>query len=70
MLSRRENLKMESSRSLRTLLAADTRLTTAYLDKESFGQPSDYEGEGWARRFFEKWRASLKSFISSAAPSP
>ena len=27
---------------------------------ESFGQLWDYEREGWARRFFENWRASLK----------
>ena len=28
--------------------------------KESFGQLWSYEREGWARRFFENWRASLK----------
>jgi transposase len=33
---------------------------TAYLLKESFGQLWSYEREGWARRFFENWRASLK----------
>ncbi len=27
---------------------------------ESFGQLWNYEREGWARRFFENWRASLK----------
>jgi len=36
------------------------RLNTAYVLKESFGQLWDYEREGWARRFFENWRASLK----------
>ncbi len=36
------------------------RLNTAYVLKESFGQLWDYEHEGWARRFFENWRASLK----------
>jgi hypothetical protein len=36
------------------------RLNTAYLLKESFGQLWDYEKEGWARRFFENWSASLK----------
>ena len=36
------------------------RLNTAYLLKESFGQLWSYEREGWARRFFENWRASLK----------
>jgi transposase len=33
---------------------------TAYVLKESFGQLWSYEREGWARRFFENWRASLK----------
>jgi hypothetical protein len=28
--------------------------------KESFGQLWDYQREGWARRFFDNWRASLK----------
>jgi transposase len=60
LLSRRENLGMDSKRALKTLLAANKRLNTAYLLKESFGQLWDYEREGWARRFFENWRASLK----------
>ena len=36
-------------------VAADLR-----LDWQSFGQLWGYESEGWARRFFENWRASLK----------
>jgi transposase len=60
LLSRRENLTLEGRRALQTLLAANKRLNTAYLLKESFGQLWDYEREGWARRFFENWRASLK----------
>jgi len=60
LLSRRENLSLEGKQSLKTLLAANKRLNTAYLLKESFGQLWDYEREGWARRFFENWRASLK----------
>ncbi len=60
LLSRRENLTLEGRQSLRTLLAANKRLNTAYLLKESFGQLWDYERQGWARRFFENWRASLK----------
>ncbi len=36
------------------------RLNTAYVLKEAFGQLWDYEREGWARRFFENWRSSLK----------
>jgi transposase len=40
--------------------SANRRLNTAYVLKESFGQLWSYEREGWARRFFENWRASLK----------
>ena len=43
------------------MLAANQQLNTAYILKESFGQLWDYEREGWARRFFGNWRASLKS---------
>ena len=60
LLSHRENLTLEGRQALRTLLAANKRLNTAYLLKESFGQLWDYKREGWARRFFEHWRASLK----------
>jgi transposase len=60
LLSRRENLTLDGKRALRTLLAANKRLNTAYMLKESFGQLWSYEREGWARRFFENWRASLK----------
>jgi transposase len=60
LLSHRENLTLEGRQSLKTLLAANKRLNTAYLLKESFGQLWDYGREGWARRFFENWRASLK----------
>lgn len=60
LLSNRENLSLDGRRALKTLLAANKRLNTAYLLKESFGQLWSYEREGWARRFFENWRASLK----------
>jgi transposase len=60
LLSRRENLSLEGRLALKTLLAANKRLHTAYLLKESFGQLWSYEREGWARRFFEHWRAALK----------
>jgi len=60
LLSHRENLTLEGKRALKTLLAADKHLNTAYLLKESFGQMWDYNREAWARKFFEKWRASLK----------
>src|SRR5262249_21898955 len=60
LLSRRQNLSLEGRRSLKLLLAANKRLNTAYLLKESFGQLWSYEREGWAQRFFDNWRASLK----------
>jgi transposase len=60
LLSHRENLTLEGRQALKTLLAANKRLNTAYLLKESFGQLWDYRREGWARRFFEQWRAALK----------
>lgn len=60
LLSHRENLALDGRKALKTLLAANKRLHTAYLLKESFGQLWSYEREGWARRFFVNWRASLK----------
>jgi transposase len=60
LLSRRENLTLEGKKALKTLLAANKRLNTAYMLKESFGQLWSYEREAWARRFFENWRAGLK----------
>jgi transposase len=60
LLSHKENLSTDGRKALKTLLTANKRLNTAYLLKESFGQLWDYQREGWARRFFENWRASLK----------
>jgi transposase len=60
LLSNRENLTLKGRQALKTLLAANKRLNTAYLLRESFGQLWSYEREGWARRFFENWRAALK----------
>ena len=60
LLSHKENLTLEGRQALKTLLVANKRLNTAYLLKESFGQIWRYEREGWARRFFENWRAALK----------
>ena len=60
LLSSHENLSLDGKRSLALLLAANNRLRTAYLLKESFGQLWSYRREGWARRFFDNWRASLK----------
>ncbi len=60
LLSRREKLTLDGRKALKKLLAVNKRLNRAYLLKESFGQLWDYEIEGWARRFFDNWRASLK----------
>lgn len=60
LLSRRENLTLEGRHALKTLLRVNKRLNTAYLLKESFGQLWSYRREGFARRFFENWRAALK----------
>ena len=46
LLSRRENLTMKGRQALKVLLAANKRLNTAYLLKESFGQLWSYQREG------------------------
>lgn len=60
LLSRRENLTNEGRKNLEKLLKINKRLNTAYVLKESFGQLWDYDAEGWARKFFENWKKSLK----------
>jgi len=60
LLSHPQNLKGSARKNLKLLLAANKRLNTAYLLKESFGQLWDYNREAWARKFFENWRAQLK----------
>lgn len=60
LLSHKENLTTEGRQSLKLLLRANKRLNTAYLLKESFSQLWDYKTEGWARRFFDNWKAQLK----------
>ena len=60
LLSHRDNLTLDSKRSLTLLLAANKRLNTAYILKESFGQVWDYRREARARRFFDNWRGRLK----------
>lgn len=60
LLSSHANLTLDGRRSLAKLLAANKRLNTAYVLKESFGQLWNYQSEAWARRFFENWRQSLK----------
>jgi transposase len=60
LLSNRENLTLDGRKALKKLLEANKRLNTAYLLKESFGQLWSYRTEGWARRFFDNWKDSLK----------
>ena len=60
LLAHPENLTLSGRRQLRLLLKANKRLSTAYLLKEQFGELWSYNREGWARRFFERWRAALK----------
>ena len=43
------NLDLDGRQALKTLLAANQRLNTAYLLKESFGQLWDYKSGAWAR---------------------
>lgn len=60
LLSSKENLTLDGRQALKKLLKANRRLNTAYLLKESFGQLWSYQTEGWARRFFDHWKESLK----------
>ena len=60
LLSRNENLTGSARENLKILLAANKRLNTAYVLKETFGQLWDYNREAWARKFFNNWRDQLK----------
>ena len=60
LLSHRSNLTLTGKQALDTLLAANKRLNTAYILKESFGQLWSYNSEAWARKFFENWKSSLR----------
>ncbi len=60
LLSHRENLSPEKRQRLKTLLAANKRLHTAYVLKEQFGQLWEYRREPCARKFFDQWRRSLR----------
>ena len=60
LLSNRENLYLDGRKALKKLLGANKRLNTAYVLRESFGQLWSYQTEGWARRFFDNWKESLK----------
>lgn len=50
----------KSKRILKLLMKANKRLSTGYFLKEEFEQLLSYQREGWARRFFDNWRDSLR----------
>jgi transposase len=60
LLSHWQNLSLEGKQALQLLFKANRRLNKAYLLKESFDQLWDYWSPGWARRFFEQWKAALR----------
>jgi transposase len=60
LLSHKRNLSLQGRKALKALLGANKRLNTAYVLKEQFEQLWEYRVAGWARRFFEHWRQSLK----------
>lgn len=60
LLSNRENLTRNGRKSLKTMMNANKRLSTAYVLRESFGQLWSYRSEAWARKFFNNWKDSLK----------
>lgn len=60
LLAHRKNLSLKGRQALKTLRAANKRLNTASVFRESFGQLWNYQRDAWARRFFENWRNVLK----------
>jgi transposase len=60
LLSHWKNLDQEGRQSLKELFRVNRRLNNAYLLKEHFGQLWDYYRPEWARKFFAKWKASLR----------
>ena len=74
LLSSRENPTLNGRHALKQLLAANKRINTACVLKESFGQRRSYKCEGWARCFRLNFIArtpcyrSGPGFISIPAP--
>jgi len=60
LLSHREHLSLDGRQALSKLLKANKRLNTAYLLKESFGHLWSYRSERGARKFFDRWKQSLR----------
>jgi transposase len=46
--------------TLGAAVPSNKRLNTAFVLKEAFGQLWDYRRKGWARHFFDNWRAGLR----------
>lgn len=60
LLSRWANLTLKGKTALKLIFKVNRRLHKAYLLSESFGQLWDYESSTLARKFFNKWRDTLK----------
>jgi transposase len=60
LLSHWANLSLDGKHALKMLLAANKRLNTAYMLKESFSRLWDFNSPAWARKFFNNWKESLK----------
>lgn len=60
LLSRKANLNLSGKKALQDLFKINRRLNKAYILKEQFDQLWSYNSKAWARKFFEKWKDSLK----------
>lgn len=60
LLSRKANLDTNGKKALKELFAVNSRLSKAYILKESFDQLWSYSREAWALKFFQNWKESLK----------
>ncbi|OOP54884.1 MAG: hypothetical protein AYP45_17890 [Candidatus Brocadia carolinensis] len=60
LLSNWENLTLDGRKALKKLFEANKRINIAYILRESFGQLWNYQSEGWARKFFDNGKESLK----------
>jgi transposase len=60
LLTKRENLTYDARKSLKELLRRNCRLNRAYILKEQFETLWRYTKPGNARRFFDRWKSSLR----------
>ena len=66
LLKREENLQTEQRFRLRDLLRYNLRTVRAYLLKEAFQQPWDYNSPAWAAKFLDEWCA--KRWVPASNP--